>query len=455
MNDLTPRVPPHNLDAEISVLGSVLIDNDQLSNPVVSQLDGGDFYRDGHRKIWNCLAKLRGVIGSNGQPGPVDLTTLGEELLRRGQLDEVGGLSYLIGLGEQTPTAAYAEHYARIVLEKAHLRRLISFGGRLMAAAYTGEQPLEDIDALASQAPQFELAREGLVSITDDLESVLQQAQDGSGPQGAPTGLADLDREIGGLEAGRLYVLAARPGFGKTALAFQMAAHVASTWGRVLGFSLEMPTEEISARLVCSDARVDLARFSEARRGKSDVLSVHDWDRLGDARKRLAGARLDMLARPGLKLQELLDTVRREHARDPLALFVLDYVQLVQVSGKAGENAVQRVTLISNALKALAMELGIPVLALAQLSRAVEQRPNHRPLLSDLRESGSLEQDADVVVFIYREEMYDKSTDQQGVAEIIIGKQRNGPTGTVKVQYLSRFTRFTNLAYSSYSGSAV
>ena len=453
MSDVTPRVPPHSEEAELALLGSVLVDNYALSNQTVSRVQVKDFYREGHRKIWACLPTLREKRGTDGKPGPVDLTTLVEELRRRGQLDAAGGMTYLIGLEERTPTAVYAEHYARIVLEKAHLRNLISASGKLMQHAYDQDMPLEDIDLLATRFPQFELLRDEAIPVGQDIQSVLTQAESGTGPQGAPTGLTDLDRAIGGLEPGRLYVLAARPGFGKTALAFQVAAHVAQTWGRVLGFSLEMPTEEISARILCSDAQVNLANFSSARRGQRNALNGRDWERLTAAKNRLDGVMLDMLAKPGLKLQELLDTVRREHAREPLALFVLDYVQLVQVSGKAGENAVQRVTLISNALKALAMELQIPILALAQLSRAVEQRPNHRPMLSDLRESGSLEQDADVVMFIYRDEMYNKQTDQQGIAEIIIGKQRNGPTGTVKAQYHAPFTRFADLAYSIYGGS--
>ncbi|ALW87839.1 replicative DNA helicase [Deinococcus arenae] len=446
MTDSAPRVAPHNIEAETALLGSVLLDNDTLTNAAVGHLTPAAFYQRRHQLIWAALPALREARTDAGQPGPIDLITLSEELTRRGQLDEAGGLTYLMGLGDQVPTAAYAEHYARIVQEKAILRAKISAAGKVMQACFDQQLPLEEIDALTSLIPTLTRADAGLESIGGAVEAVLHQAEHGTGPNGAPTGLKDLDDLMGGLEPGRLYVLAARPAMGKTALAFQMAMHVAQKRGRVLGFSLEMPTEEIGARLLCSEARVDLARFSDSRRGNRTALNGRDWERLTSAGNRLHQLPMEMLAKPGLRLQELLDTVRRAHAAQPLSLFVLDYLQLVQVSGRAGENAVQRVTMISTALKSLAMELGIPVLALSQLSRAVEQRPNHRPMLSDLRESGAVEQDADVVMFIYRDEYYNKDTDQHGVAEVILGKQRNGPTGTVKLQFHSAFTRFNDLA---------
>ncbi|MFC4454758.1 replicative DNA helicase [Deinococcus sonorensis] len=435
-----PRTEPHSEQAEVGVLGSVLLDNDTLGLPDVAQLGDHDFYLERHRHIWRAMRTLQEVTA------PIDLTTLSEQLIRSGRLDAAGGLGTLIGLGQQVPTSAHADHYARIVLEKRYLRASIQHSAQVIRHAYAQDIDLEDLGALQGAPPVLTFARTQVVSLSSSIGTVLEQAERGTGPQGLPTGLEALDRLTGGLEAGRLYVLAARPGMGKSGLAFQIGAHVARASGRVLAFSLEMPAEELAARIVASEARVSLEQFSRARRGQPHALQARDWARLRQAQQRLDQGRYDALAKPALTLQALLDEVRREHARQPLRLFILDYLQLVQVSGRAGEHPVQRVTLISNALKALAMELQLPVLALSQLSRAVEQRPNRRPMLSDLRESGAVEQDADVVLFIYRDEYYNASTDQPGVAELIVGKQRNGPLGECQVQFQSHFIRFQTLA---------
>lgn len=449
---MTPRVPPHSLPMEISLLGSVLLENDVLHNATVGQIVPESFYREGHRKVWTAMLALRDHRGSDGSPGPVGLDTLVEELMRRGQLDDVGGTAYLIGLSEQTSTAAYAEHYARIVLEKAHLRAMISHSARVMNAAYEQQIPLEEIDALGAASPRLASGEEEIVRVGSLLGAVLDQAAQGTGRRGAPTGVKDLDDAMGGFEGTRLYVLGARPGMGKTAAAFQFAAHVARTSGRVLGFSLEMPAEEILTRLVCNEARVDLGRFTDAQRGKAQ-LSERDWLRLTRAQETLDLLPLDIVRKQNLFLHQLTDMVRREHQREPLSMFVLDYLQLVKVAGRSGGNRTQEVGEISRELKSLALELQIPVLALSQLNRGVEDRPNKRPQLSDLRESGSVEQDADVVMFIYRDDHYHKDSDQPGVAEFIIGKQRNGPTMTVKAQYHAPFTRFADLAYAQGGGA--
>ena len=446
--DETPRVSPHSRAAEIAVLGSILLDQDAIKNPALSRLKPQDFYFEQHRHIWRAALSLR------DSGAPIDLTLLSEELRRTGQLDEAGGLNYLIGLAEEVPTSAHAEHYARIVSEKSYLRGLIRWNGQLMRHAYEQDMALEDLAALTSQPPALELGIKRTVSVADSITEVLAQADAGSGPKGVPTGLDDFDALTGGLEPGRFYVLAARPGMGKSGLAFQIGAHVAMTCGRVLGFSLEMGAQEIAARVLASEARVDLKSFSRARRGDRAALNGRSWERLTYAQSKLALTDFDILPKPSLKLQELIDEVRAEHERLPLKLFILDYLQLVQLTGRAGDNPVQRVTAITTALKALAMELQIPVLALSQLSRAVEQRPNHRPMLSDLRESGSVEQDADVVFFIYRDEYYNSKTDQQGIAELIVGKQRNGPLDTVKVQFHAAFVRFQNLAAEFYGSAA-
>ena len=443
---LEARVPPHRLEAEIAVLGSILLDNEMMSEPAVGQLVPEDFYREGHRLIWRAFQALRAERNEQGQPSSIDLVTVLGQLTRQGQLDNAGGMVYLAGLGDQVPTAARADHYARIVLEMSNLRRKIRHAGEVMRACYDQQMPLEDIDQLASESPQLKFGGDDVVRLGGVVGKVLAQAAEGNRPRGYTTGLKDLDAQIRGLEPGRLYVVAARPGFGKTALAAQMGLAVSQTAGRVLMFSLEMPAEEIATRLVCSEARVDLVRLSQSSEGDKTALNERDWQRLTRAQERLDNAPFDILTKNGLLLQSLIDQVRREHQREPLKLFVLDYLQLVQVSGRAGENATQRVTMITTALKGLAMELGIPVMALSQLSREVEKRPNHRPMLSDLRESGSVEQDADVVMFIYRDEKYHPDTDQPGIAEIIVGKQRNGPTGTVRTTFLAAFVRFVDLA---------
>lgn len=438
------RVAPSSDPAEVSVLGSILLDPDVITAGQVAGLTATDFYGHRHQIIWRAMQALHAA----GEPAG-DLTLLHGYLSRTGQLDEAGGLTYLVGLSDQTPTAAHAEHYALIVREHAHRRALIRHASDVQRHVYAGDMPLEDLQTLATTPPALELGQDdGLVHLADALADVLAQAENGTGTRGAPTGLNDLTDAVNGLEAGRLYVLAARPAMGKSALAFQVAAHIAQTTGRVLGFSLEMPASEISARILASEARVGLERFTKARRGDPGALNTRDRENLRAASTRLASARLDILPKPGLRLHELMDEVRKAHAAEPLALFVLDYIQLVQLSGRGGDNANARITEITTALKRLALELDIPVLALSQLSRNVESRGDRRPTLSDLRDSGSIEQDADVVLFIYRDEYYNPQTDQQGVAEIIIGKNRNGPAGTIKAAFQAAYVRFNDLAYS-------
>ncbi|GHG37875.1 replicative DNA helicase [Deinococcus indicus] len=437
----TARVAPHNPQAETSVLGSVLLDSDLMRHPVVSILRTEDFYSTRHRLIWAAFQAL------HSEDKPADLITVVDHLTKRGQLDEAGGMVYLAGLSDTVPTSVYAEHYALIVKEHAHRRAMISHANTITRHAYDGDMPLEDLQHLAGTLPELEFgAGDGLVHLSDSLDEVMSEVENASGARGISTGLKDLDDMTNGLEPGRLYVLAARPGMGKSGLAFQIGISAALRGEHALGFSLEMPAREISARILASEARVGLDRLTRSRH-EPGVLQPRDMDRLRSARDRLSGAPFTVLPKSGLRLQELIAQVHRAHERRPLSLFILDYIQLVQVNGRGGDNMTARVTEITNALKSLALELNIPVLALSQLSRAVEQRPNHRPQLSDLRESGSIEQDADVVMFIYRDEYYNPQTDQQGVAEIIVGKNRNGPAGMTKVQYQAPFVRFNDLAY--------
>ncbi|ADV68636.1 replicative DNA helicase [Deinococcus maricopensis] len=444
--DQVTRVPPHNNDAEISVLGSILLDNDTLMS-LGDTVQPEMFYRDGHRKIFASMRALQ----ERGEP--VDLVTLSEDLRVKGQLDEVGGLAYLIGLSDQVPTAAYAEHYARLVQEKYTLRQLIQVSGRVMQLAYDAQQPLEDI-LDRSEKLIFEIAEQkkqgeqfqAMSSVVHDTFEYITLLHNNKGiPDGVPSGFRDLDEQISGLQKGSLNVLAARPSMGKTAFALSIAQNVALRGEKTVAvFSLEMPAVQLALRMLCSEARVDMNRI------RSGQLNERDFERLAHAAGRLAEAPLVIDDEADLTLNLLRSKCRRIAAQHgQLGLVVIDYLQLMS-GGKGGgggsENRQQEISTISRGLKSLARELEVPIIVLSQLSRAVEQRPNHRPMLSDLRESGAIEQDADIVMFIYRDEYYNKETDQQGIAEIIVGKQRNGPVGTVKLQFHSQHVRFNDLA---------
>ena len=443
--EITPRVPPHNNDAEISVLGSVLLDNDallQMGDTVTPEM----FYREGHRKIFAAMRKLQ----DNREP--VDLVTLSEHLRTTGQLDEVGGAPYLIGLSEQVPTAAYAEHYARIVQEKHILRQLISASGKAMQLAYDQQLPLEDlldraeklIFEVAEKKKSSEDLQEMKEVVADTFEYITNLHANKGIPDGVSSGFKDLDEQISGFQKGSLNVLAARPSMGKTAFALSIAQNVALRGDKVVAvFSLEMPAVQLALRMLSSEARVDMNRI------RSGHLGERDFERLAYVAGRLAEAPMVIDDEPDLTLNALRSKLRRIAARrGDLGLVVIDYLQLMSGGRSNGgsDNRQQEISTISRGLKGLARELDVPVIVLSQLSRAVESRPNHRPMLSDLRESGAIEQDADIVMFIYRDEYYNKETDQQGIAEIIIGKQRNGPVGTVRLQFHSAHVRFNDLA---------
>ncbi len=443
--EITPRVPPHSNDAEISVLGSILLDNDTLGllgDSVATEM----FYRESHRKIFEAMRRLQ----DRGEP--VDLVTLNEDLRVKGQIDEVGGVTYLIGLSEQVPTAAYAEHYARIIQEKYTLRQLISASGKAMQLAYEAQMPLEDLLDRAEKMI-FEVAEqkkkgEGFQimseTVTETFEYITLLHQNKGIPDGVSSGFRDLDEKISGLQKGSLNVLAARPSMGKTAFALSIAQNVALRGEKTVAvFSLEMPAIQLTLRMLCSEARVDMNRI------RSGQLNERDFERLAHAAGCLADAPMIIDDEPDLTLNNLRSKLRRMSAQyNQLGLVVIDYLQLMSggKSNGGSDNRQQEISTISRGLKSLARELEVPIIVLSQLSRAVEQRPNHRPMLSDLRESGAIEQDADIVMFIYRDEYYNKETDQQGIAEIIIGKQRNGPVGTVKLQFHSSYVRFNDLA---------
>jgi replicative DNA helicase len=437
------RTPPQNLEAEASVLGSILLDNE-----VYAQIEGilmpEGFYKESHRKIYRAMERLA------RRAEPIDLVTLTEELRQSGELEAVGSVPYLIGLADSVPTAAYAENYARIVAEKAVLRELISASGEVMQTAYDQALPLEQIlDKAESRI--FELATTkrrhafaGMNSLVGETFAYINELFTSDDPiSGLRTGFKELDGLTAGLQASSLNVLAARPAMGKTAFALTIGQNVALRSGETIGiFSLEMSGVQLVTRMLCSEARVDMSRV------RSGQLSDRDFQRLADTAGRMAEARIFIDDSADLSIMELRSRARRLMAEHGLGLIVIDYLQLMHAGGRSGygENRQQEISTISRGLKALARELDIPVLVLSQLSRAVESRPNKRPMLSDLRESGAIEQDADLVMFIYRDEYYDAQSEKQGIAEIIIGKQRNGPTGTVELQFHNAHVRFNDLA---------
>jgi replicative DNA helicase len=402
------------------------------------------FYAEAHRKIYAAMQALR------SQGRPVDLVTLSEELSRRGQLEEVGGTAYLLQLSEATPTAAYAEHYARIVAEKWTLRRLIQAAGEAMRLAYEEAGSLDEIldtagkkileVALTKTDTEARPMRELVHETFEHIEALFQNKGEVAGVR---TGFKELDQLIGTLGPGSLNIIAARPAMGKTAFALTIAQNAALKEGVGVGiYSLEMPAAQLTLRMMCSEARIDMNRV---RLGQ---LTDRDFSRLVDVASRLSEAPIYIDDTPDLTLMELRARARRLVSQNQVGLIIIDYLQLMSGpgSGKSGENRQQEIAAISRGLKALARELGVPIIALSQLSRAVEARPNKRPMLSDLRESGSIEQDADLVMFIYRDEYYNPHSEKAGIAEIIVGKQRNGPTGTVELQFHASHVRFNDLA---------
>ncbi|MCL6567364.1 MAG: replicative DNA helicase [Meiothermus silvanus] len=431
------RTPPHNLEAEASLLGAVLLDSTAFDR--LGELPPEAFYRDSHRKIWSGISRLR------ERQEPVDLVTLSEELRRSGELEAVGGLSYLVGLSEHTPTAAHAEYYGRIVAEKWTLRRLIGAAGEAMRLAYGEAGAVEDILDTASRK-LLEVATQGraeraraLPELLHETFDLIQRRVEGASDDEIETGFRALDEIIGGLGRGSLNVIAARPGMGKTALALSIARNVACRGQAVAIFSLEMPAVQLVTRMLCSEARIDMSRLRQGQ------LSEREFSRLADAAGRIGEARMLIDDTSSLTLMELRARARRLHSEHRLGLIVVDYLQLLSGS-LSGENRQQEIALISRGLKGLARELNLPILALSQLSRAVEARPNKRPMLSDLRESGAIEQDSDLVLFLYRDEYYNPHSEQAGIAEVIVGKQRNGPTGTAELQFHAAHVRFNDLA---------
>ena len=438
------RTLPHNLEAERSVLGAILLHNDAF-NLAAEVIDSHDFFRDAHRRIFDKMVKL----AERGDA--IDLVTLKEELGRSGDLEEVGGPAYITALVDGVPRSTNIEHYARIIKEKATLRSLIFSANKILATAYEAE---DDADTILDQAEHaiFAIAddnvRDGFVSLRDlargSLDTIEKLHARKELVTGVPSGFTDLDAMTSGFQSSDLIIIAGRPSMGKTSLVLNVAQHVGTKTDLTVGmFSLEMSKEQLFLRLLTAEARID------AHRLRGGFLGERDWGRLSQAIGTLSETKIFVDDTASIGVLEMRAKCRRLAAEHGLNLVIVDYIQLMQGRGRF-ENRTLELASISRSLKGLAKELSVPIVVLSQLSRAPESRADHRPQLSDLRESGALEQDADVVIFIYREDQYvDRSqppTDAQGVAELIVGKQRNGPTGVVKLAFIREFTRFENLA---------
>ena len=443
------RIPPHSLEAESSVLGGLLLDNSAWDR-VGDLLSDSDFYRYEHRLVYGAVSTL---VNANRA---ADVITVFENLQSQGKAEEIGGLAYLNSLAQYVPSAANIRRYAEIVRERAILRKLVSVSDEIATSALnTNGRPVPTILDEAEQkifniGEEGSRMRQGFQSmgnlVVELLDRVEEMSQNPNDITGVPTGFFDLDRMTSGMQAGDLIVLAARPSMGKTALAINIAENVALKEGLpVAVFSMEMGASQLAIRIVGSIGRIDQGRL---RTGK---LQDEEWPRLAEAVERLRTVSLSIDETPGLTPSELRASARRL-ARNcgKLGLVVVDYLQLMSgSSGSDGDNRATELGEISRGLKMLAKELQCPVIALSQLNRGVEQRTDKRPMMSDLRESGAIEQDADVIMFIYRDDYYNKDSKEPGVAEIIIGKQRNGPTGTVKLTFLKPITKFESYAAGS------
>ena len=440
------RVPPHSIEAESSVLGGLLLDNhawDRVGDLLVES----DFYRHEHQMIYTAIA---GLVNASK---PADVITVFEKLQGLGKSEEIGGLVYLNSLAQYVPSASNIRRYAEIVRERAILRKLVTASDEIATNAFNTQG--RPVDKILDEAEQkiFNIGEEGSrmkqgfqgmdTLVVDLLDRVQEMADNPNDITGVPTGFIDLDRMTSGLQAGDMVVLAARPSMGKTAFAVNIAEHVALNEGLPVAiFSMEMGAAQLAVRIVGSIGRIEQGHL---RTGK---LTDEEWPRLTEAIERLRNVSLHIDETPGLTPSELRANARRLARQcGKLGLIVVDYLQLMSGSaGSQGENRATELGEISRGLKMLAKELQCPVIALSQLNRSVETRTDKRPMMSDLRESGAIEQDADIIMFIYRDDYYNKDSREPGVAEIIIGKQRNGPTGTVKLAFLKPLTRFESLA---------
>jgi len=436
----TRKVPPQNLEAERAVLGAVLLDNEVVYS-VMEILGPEAFYQEGHRIIFNAMLNL------NERGEPIDLVTLTNRLRSDGLLEKIGGAAYLPSVADGVPTSAGAAHYARIVKEKSILRDLISTSSEIVEDCFDAPG---DVDELIDDAERrifqiserrigagFYSMKEIVKSSFKTIETLYERKEHVTG---VPTGFKDIDELTSGLQPSDLIVVAGRPSLGKTALCLNIAQGAAGIHKLPVAiFSLEMAKEQLVTRMLCSEARID------AHRLRSGFLSDTDWPKLTRAAGHLSESPIYIDDSPAISVMEMRAKARRLKADKDLKLIIIDYMQLMRGRARI-DSREQEISEISRSLKALAKELAIPVVALSQLNRAVENRQDKRPLLADLRESGAIEQDADVIIFIYRDEFYNKTSPEKGVAEIIVGKQRNGPVGTRKLTWLDKYTRFEDMS---------
>jgi len=434
------RIPPQSLEAEQSVLGSMLIDKEVI--PVVMEiLKSEDFYRPDHREIYDVIIELF------DKAQPIDLITVSERLKLHGKLELVGGLEYLSNIATAVPTTANVRNYSKIVEEKALLRKLIRASSDIVDLGFNAS---EEVSFILDKAEQgiFDILQkrssQGFVPIKDVLVGTfnkLEELYNNKGNvTGIPTGFTDLDFKTSGLHNSDLILIAARPAMGKTAFALNLAQSVAvHSHVPVAVFSLEMSREQLVNRMLCSEAMVDSNRM---RTGK---LEDNDWQKVAKALGPLSDAPIFIDDTPGISITEIRAKCRRLKLEHNLGLVVIDYLQLMQGSRSKSENRQQEISEISRSLKILAKEINVPVITLSQLSRAPEARTDHRPILSDLRESGAIEQDADIVMFLYRDDYYNPETDKKNIAELIIAKHRSGSTGTIELVWLGQYTKFANL----------
>lgn len=438
---LLERVPPHNIEAEQAVLGAILLEPEAFST-AAERLSPNDFFRAGHQVIFEAMLELF----EKGEP--IDLVTVTTLLTNSDKLDLAGGVPYLTDLASSVPTAANIDYYSKIVEEKALLRRLIQTATDIVTESFNKEDEVEElldqaersILAVSSRknANAFKPIKDVLIEVYDNIEKLHHAKDDVTG---VPTGFRDLDRITSGFQKSDLIIIAARPSMGKTAFALNIAQNVAiNTDENVAIFSLEMGAEQLVQRMLCAEGNIDSQRL---RTGK---LEQEDWGKLTMAMGSLSHAGIYIDDSPGIRVSDIRSKCRRLKQEHGLGMIIIDYLQLIQGSERARENRQQEVSEISRSLKSLARELEVPVIALSQLSRSVESRQDKRPMMSDLRESGSIEQDADIVGFLYREDYYDKESENQNI-EIIISKQRNGPTGTVELAFVKEFNKFVDLEF--------
>jgi len=439
IGSIIERIPPQNIDAERSTLGSMLLEKEAIYR-ACEILRPEDFYREAHRVVFEVVVRL----ANKGEP--VDIITVSEELKQGEMIEKIGGIPFLTSLANAVPTAANVEYYARIVEEKAILRAMIRAATEIVSASYEAAQ---EVDAILDEAEKkiFQITQKrnikGYVSLKSILIETFERIEalydSKGGVTGLPTGFVDLDRMTAGFQPSDLIILAARPSMGKTTFALNIASHAAiGLKVPIIMFSLEMSKEQLALKLLCSEAGVDNQRI------RTGTLVDSDWPRLSHALGKLSDAVMFIDDTPSVSVMEIRAKSRRIKAESGLGLIIIDYLQLMQSRGKA-ENRQQEVSEISRSLKSLARELEVPVVALSQLSRAVEQRSDKKPNLADLRESGSLEQDADIVAFLYREDYYNQETDRKNITDLIVAKQRNGPVGTVEFLFQKEMSKFVGL----------